>query len=913
MSPQKVCSCDYDAGFARAIDTDNMTDASREAVAAGPRRQLRQARFARSGVRSTCAWGLASIFVLAVACGETADQPSGSADAGPGRSSTTVGSGGGAAGSSTGDAAGSAGMPGSGGGSASTGTGGGAGGATGGGGGATGGGGNDAGSTADQEWTDITRLLSAIDDAYTVPPALANVVTNGYTAGLLLGNGDVAVTCDARDGAQTYYVAKSDFWDATAGQLLFATIRISGPPNAANTGYRQQQDILNAEVRGTQTMGGQLVHSRSWTADGENLLVTELWTDANAQPVPIQVELTATAGSSGMAGTNQVWIARATGTDADTGWVAKAAASTKVVGSPTAVAASAPAANTARLSLTLPANTPVQVVTSIHGKGTYDNSAPLAAFTMQATNRIGQIGAANVDAARAAHRDWWKQFWLKSYLDTGDATLNKFYYGALYAVAAANRAGFLPGGTYSPWRTGDSANLANRYFLNYNTESQYYGVYSANRPEVAEPYYRVIQAAIPYARNRTHAAGYKGVTFPRTVSPYDTTRSAPATTPVAATKNSGKLPSDQQTNGTAAAIPFFWAYEYTGDMAFFRDVTYPFLKELGDFWVDFVERDAATGQYVVRHSAVNEGGDDLNSVYDLGFIRRVLTFLIDGSKTLGVDAALRPGWQDVLDHLTPYPTGTMNGLEVILLASQINNSTKGNALLNKNDQPINLEGVVHPSDNLAIGGDARLLQLVHNTLEWVDPFLPGSRGSSLNGFPKTFTIAARAGWDPEDLIGKFRRVIKNLWRPNLTVRQSGGGQETSGALETIDSMMLQTYQGVTRVFPAWPKARDAKFVRLRAKGAFTVSSQLRGGTVEYVAVGSDKGNPFTLVNPWGNEDRRGRRRRRQRRCAYDRGRPHLVRDDRRTDLPHHRPIVEAPHRAREAIGNSSCSKQPAVR
>jgi hypothetical protein len=56
-----------------------------------------------------------------------------------------------------------------------------------------------------------------------------------------------------------------------------------------------------------------------------------------------------------------------------------------------------------------------------------------------------------------------------------------------------------------------------------------------------------------------------------------------------------------------------------------------------------------------------------------------------------------------------------DGLEVILLASQISNPIKGNALLNKNDQPINLEGVMHPSDNLAIGGDPRTLQLARNT------------------------------------------------------------------------------------------------------------------------------------------------------------------------------------------------------
>ena len=27
--------------------------------------------------------------------------------------------------------------------------------------------------------------------------------------------------------------------------------------------------------------------------------------------------------------------------------------------------------------------------------------------------------------------------------------------------------------------------------------------------------------------------------------------------------------------------------------------------------------------------------------------------------------------------------------------------------------------------------------------------------------------------------------------------------------------------------------------------------ELRGGTVAYVQVGSDQGNPFTLANPWG--------------------------------------------------------------
>ncbi|SEB31019.1 glycosyl hydrolase family 95 catalytic domain-containing protein [Streptomyces melanosporofaciens] len=713
------------------------------------------------------------------------------------------------------------------------------------------------------EWADVSALLENIDDAYTAPPALDTVVTKGYTSGLLLGNGDLAVTSDARDHAQTLYLAKSDFWEAAKGQLHLGRLTIDSPvdspedrpgtpaaKDAEDPNYRQRQDIRTAEAQGTQTMGGQVVHTRTWTADGEDLLVTELRTDDDAERLPLRIDVTMPDGSSGVARDGQIWVKRATGTDTDTGWVSKAATSTKVVGSPTPVTATAPAGDTARLSFDLLPGRSVRLVTSVHGNGSYANPTALSVFADRSVERVAGLGTRDVATARDRHRDWWKRFWLKSYIDTGDATLNKFYYGALYALGAASREGHFPPGTYAPWRTGDFSNLKNNYYLNYNTESQYYGVYSANRPELARLYYKLIASEIPYMRNLTHAAGYEGVTFKRSIMPFDMTRPAPAGVPV---KDHTKLPSDQQTNATFAALPFLWQYEYTGDKKFFRETTYPFLKGLGDFWLDFVEKDPATGKYVVRHSGVNEGGDDVSSVYDLGYIRRVLTALISGSKDLGVDAGRRPVWQEVLDKLTPYPTATKDGLDVILLADEINNPIKGNALLNKNDQPINLEGVVHPSDNLAIGGDPGLLQLVRNALQWVDPFLPGSRGSSVNGFPKTFTIAARAGWDPDDLIRKFTTVIEGLWRPNLTVRQPGGGQETSGAMETVDSMMLQTYQGVTRVFPAWPEDRDARFVRLRAKGAFTVSAERKHGDVRHVDVTSEKGNRFALASPWGGD------------------------------------------------------------
>ncbi|MGW0202995.1 glycosyl hydrolase family 95 catalytic domain-containing protein [Nonomuraea sp. NPDC003201] len=848
------------------------------------------------------------------------------------------------------------------------------------------------------EWRDIRKLLSAIDDAYTAPPALNAVQTARYTAGLLLGNGDLHVTSDARDQRQTYYLSKSDFWHSGNGQLPFGTISI-GPAHAAATpaakdtlectaacvidgdpetrwvsrtgasasdpqwvtvdlgevktvdrwvvrhngyqgraanfqaldtrsfalqksddgvtwtdvdtvtgntaeltdrtvpaftarhvrllvtgavrdpadpnqkafvrdlqlfegqrnvltgalgddpAYRQRQDILNGEVRGSQTVDGRVLSTRTWTADGENLLVTELSIPDGAQPLPLQADLTVPAGTTGVAGDGQVWITRTTGADGESGWVSKAAASARVIGSRTPVTASTPSGNLARLAFELAPGRPVRLVTTLRGNGGYANPTPLNDFVTEAVDRVHGLDGRDLDRARSAHREWWKRFWLKSYVDTGDPTLNKYYYGALYAMGAASRAGsFLPG-TYSPWRTIDQTGGSNRYWLNYNTQAPFYGVYSANRPELAAPYYKTVVAELPYQRNTTHAAGYKGLTFSRTIYPYNQTRPAPAEVPVTGPKSPKKL-ADQKTNGTFAAIPFLWNWEYTRDEEFLRTTAYPFLKELGEFWMDYVVK-GDDGKYHVLNSAVNEGGDDVDSTYDLGYIRRTLTALIEYSRVLGVDAELRPVWQGYLNDLAPYPTAAMDGLDVILLATKIENPVKGNALLNKNDQPINLEGVVHPSDNLAIGGDPEQLRKVRNTLEWVDPFLPGSRGSSINGFPKTFTIAARAGWDPEDLIGRFTAVIKLLWRPNLTVAQSGGGLETSGSLETVNSMFLQTFEDVIRVFPDWPAGRDGRFVRLRAKGAFLLSAERRAGReVPSITLTSEKGGRATLASPW---------------------------------------------------------------
>jgi alpha-L-fucosidase 2 len=63
-------------------------------------------------------------------------------------------------------------------------------------------------------------------------------------------------------------------------------------------------------------------------------------------------------------------------------------------------------------------------------------------------------------------------------------------------------------------------------------------------------------------------------------------------------------------------------------------------------------------------------------------------------------------------------------------------------------------------------------------------------------------------------------------------------------------MLLQSFTGVLRVFPVWPKERDASFGNLRAYGAFLVSGTLRSGRVQELTILSEKGRDCILANPW---------------------------------------------------------------
>ncbi len=739
--------------------------------------------------------------------------------------------------------------------------------------------------TPDADWQTLQKILAPIQGRALQP--IEKVVTPKFTPGMLLGNGDIGVVVGSDNSTLRFFFGKSDFWgthwnpghNAFENSILsLGGLTISSPQKSATTQptpafYKMEQDILNAEVRTTFEINGAPVSTRSFTADSDNLFITELSIPKNAQPQNLQIKLwmpepnthTTYPAKKGIDQASETLPAtRTNNLHAPNEFQARAALALHILGTASDdLTTSSITPNTATININLQPGYPIQLVTAFRSDARIGPNGPTPdALRDDALKTAKAITPAWIAQLLEEHRTWWKNYWLQSFIQIDDQLLNEYYYGSLYIMGSATRAKTpenaheshpFPPSLWANWLTSDDAAWGGRYFLNYNAEAPFYGTFSANRPDLVLPYADVIFAEFPWQKIKTANNGYQGVCFQRSLAPFHYLAAPPTIPPVAPEKNYKTL-QDQKSDGAFALLPAIWYWEYTRDDDYLKTKLYPALKELDAFHRDYVTWDSAKNRWVVAHTAAHEEPQpwDTNTNLDLGFYRKITQTCLDASEALHTDENLRPAWKEFLAHLSDYPMGTEQNKPVFLMAEA--RGRENARLFSPGDQPINLEGTVFPGEQLAIGGDENLLQAARNSLDLMNSWGVTRGGNSNNGFCKEFPIAARIAWPPEDLLAKFKAAIQYQWRPtNLTVFQGGGGIETAGSIECINSMLLQSgfaNDHTIRIFPNWPKSINAKFTRLRAKGAFLITAEQKDGQILNVEITSEKGGPLQLANPW---------------------------------------------------------------
>lgn len=459
-----------------------------------------------------------------------------------------------------------------------------------------------------------------------------------------------------------------------------------------------------------------------------------------------------------------------------------------------------------------------------------------------ARSRAAALTPADVDKIGAAHRAWWSRFWSESFVEIGDPLIEKFYYAAQYVIASSSRTGKVAPGLYGNWVTTDHPSWNGDYTLNYNHQTPFLALYSSNHVAISDSYDAPVLDALD--RSKLYAwtlLGVRGAYYPGHLAPWGIER------PFDYDPFMG-----QKSDASFLAIPMLMRFYSTYDLNYANRV-YPFLREVGNFWEDYLKLE--NGKYMIYDDCPGEVGPwlgdwtyqrspdwqacpaNVNPTNEIGYLRAVFRGLLDVSRELGVDADRRSRWQNVLDRLPGFEIAARDGKPMLRLDSPIEWSA----------------GAIWPAGQIGMESEPRLREAAKNAL---------SAGGYIT-HPMAAPELVRAGYAPEAILEGMRKHVGGDY-PNGYVIWPGGGVETSSTVPgAINEMLLQSYEGILRVFPAWPKGRDARFGGLRAYGAFLVSAEIAKGEVRGLIVESEKGKDCTLQNPWPGQDltlyRNGRR------------------------------------------------------
>ncbi|HML47277.1 MAG TPA: hypothetical protein PKE04_11070, partial [Clostridia bacterium] len=359
----------------------------------------------------------------------------------------------------------------------------------------------------------------------------------------LLGNGDLGAVI-AGDGAkQVFYLGKNDFWaQAHLGEnqqqrrdrLLHKEGRRTGThilavgwlevaiPQLEGCTYSATQDPYLAEVRADYCREDAGVRYTSYICAQRNILVVEV---ENTGAVALSAQF---CTMPGIRDTAEIY-GYADGIRGDSVWTEYPAEPQSLPGTRwvyTSIATDMPTVYTPERMVRKGGSFALEP-----GKKAHIVLAMLsdldALDAQEEAYRLCMRSRAQLPALRESHRRWWEQYWTSSLVETGNDTLDGFYYASLYFLASAVRAGKVPPGLFGPWITSDRPKWTGSYTLNYNYESPFFCLYTSNRQELAESYIEPLLAIIPigrlYAREKF---GRPGICLPVEIGPWGTVCSA---------------------------------------------------------------------------------------------------------------------------------------------------------------------------------------------------------------------------------------------------------------------------------------------------------------------------------------------------------------------------------------------------
>ena len=495
---------------------------------------------------------------------------------------------------------------------------------------------------------------------------------------------------------------------------------------------------------------------------------------------------------------------------------------------------------------------------------TMESDDPLAA----AKEKLRSAVESGYSEMKARHVAWWHDFWSASGVEIDDRFLEGLWYFSLYQLASTCRGPVAPG-LFGLWNMSKHPQWNGDYHGDYNIAMAHWFLFSSNHLELGDPYFDTFHSLLPIFKKHTmDVYQIDGVKFPI------------ATAPVVGIEICRTYYRMMQVTSAYYVIAFWWRYLYSKDQEFLRDVAFPVIEEASKFYAALVER--TDDGLVIGPSWAPEQGPlpAYNVTNDLSLIKLTWTAYVESCGILGLETETLSAVVDFLENYPDYPR-------------------TGDLFLDSAEAPVDLLmahtglfSMVYPGGD--IDADHPLAEVAETTIE---TYHTRAQRKSFVGRDSLSDVQA---WTTQALglarLRKPERVdhylvdvgLSEYLKPNgmITIISNGmfknveekrraydfGNEQrahhvlmasantrdgrdrhfqflegASALMCILNEMMLQSHDGVIRIFPSVPdRIADCSFSTLRAEGAFLVSARCRAGRTERIEIQSETGGRCTL-------------------------------------------------------------------
>ena len=695
---------------------------------------------------------------------------------------------------------------------------------------------------------------------YTINEKPKKIPTVTMADGAITGNGDVSVTWGGSSDRIHLYISKSDFWKGTGHRKPGEGHSVYGGgysplgiveilmPHLAYAPYHVEQRIDEAVLEGNFVDGEMDAKITVTVCATENTILLEL--DRTCPGLSVSAELTTIEGNEAICEKvsmgNIQYITRSF-EEEELHFETKGIAVMKEV-------------SCVRQNGREKKRWSIHICTN-HDLATYHPQAIAAAEVMD---------DARYNALSLAHSDWWKRFWSVSSLRLEDTELESQWYMGMYIMACCARNKKFPPGLWGNFITSDNMMWEGDYHLNYNHEAPFVALFTANHVELTDCYHTPILQFLPLAKKfAKEYLGCSGVYYPVALGPMGMEGCINLTI-----KEHGKTFLGQKSHAVYATVPMVMRWYSTYDEDYAREYALPFMLEVADFWEDYLVKE--DGKYWSFNDALFEVAwwsdpdympvrhDETNPISSVGLVNMLMNCLVDICETMNIHKDRIAKWKDIAMNFGPAkvsePTRDMFVSHGYLDEKEVYSITHGDfhithepvpqdggkvylGSLQSNEIDPYMVEYIYPANQVSTYSTPEMHKVARHTFEllncWNDERMP------YNVCP----AAVRLGIEPEIILEHLRNILKVRQLPNGTLAFLGGGIENNSIVpNTLQEMMLQSYEKVIRLFPCWNKDEPAAFTGWRAYGAFIIDATLKEGEIEAI-IRSEKGKDLSIAKP----------------------------------------------------------------